>query len=161
MTETIRERYEKLRKYIGIDLLDLETDFMRVPHLFDEMSELCALSTQMVNIAKHNLDVATANASMRIREPLLGAPQTQIDRELKIMVPLQPEVIAARTALNEALYEADHCDKLFTTLKEQSRLLGKAADMANSGYLNPQALHEKRREEYHAARSERVKRPRE
>jgi hypothetical protein len=136
------ERYERLRRYVGLDLLDIEGMFMQTPRLVEDAAELAARADQAENIAKHNYDLAVAEASDRIRQPWVvqNTAQGRIDSELKIMVPMCPDVVEARRTHTNSIYFAKACEGLFTTLKEQSRLLGKAADMVNSGYIKPSTL---------------------
>ena len=144
-------------------MLDLEGDFTKTPRILEEVAELAARAEEAKNIAKHNLDIAVAEASDRIRQPWLaqGAAQTRIDSDLRILVPLAPEVRAAREDYTATIRDADLCAGLFTTIKDQSRLLGKAADMLCSGYINPATLNDQRRAEIRRATNaqERVRRP--
>jgi hypothetical protein len=162
----IIERYDRLKQYLGIDMLDLEHSFMVTPRVLEDVGELAALADQIKNIAKHQLDIAMSTAANRIREPWVASntAQTRIDSELRIMVPLAPEVIEARDKFNRTIYEAECCASLFTSLKEQSRLLGKAADLLTTGFIKPSALSDRRREEYRRSadqqnESDRVRRP--
>jgi hypothetical protein len=94
---------------------------------------------------------------MRIREvPVNGKEPSQA--RIDSMVPLDPEVVAAKTAVATATYAADVCTKLHKSFESQARLLSKVSDLHASGYFVPPmtpALHNQRRAEMRDAHVER------
>jgi hypothetical protein len=153
MADDLIERYERLRDRIGIDLLDMEHMFQMTPQTLQQAGELAAAADLDLMIAKHNRDIAVATTASRIREA--GGPDrpvTRLELDLKTMVPLDPDVRTAQQAVWEATYVSDLCTALFKVWDTQSRLLGKAADMVNSGYIAPHALDAAMRSEISSAR---------
>jgi len=140
----ILERYKKLSQYVGLNLLDLEHCFQVTPNAIQEAGELVAAADMIRDQAKNAVLVAMAEAGERMRLVLVGGKepsQVKIDS----MMPLDPEVQAAKQVVSTSTYEADLCAALFRALETQARLLGKAADMVVSGYLTPTALNDQRR----------------
>jgi len=156
-SKSILDRYERLTRYVGLDLLDMEEMFMRTPRIHQEAGELAVQAEQAKAIAKHNVELAIASAAAELREIPVDGPRgrgTPSEARIDSMVVLDETVRQAQEALITATAEAGVCTVLYRTLGEQSRLLAKAADMVTSGYLNPVALHDQRRAEYRRARAE-------
>ena len=153
MSNEILERYERLRQYLGLDIRDLENQFIRVPRIQQEAAELAAAANQVVEFAKYNLKLAEAQAAAHIREvPVHGKEPSQA--RIDSMVPLDPEVQAAQKAVIVATNEAQHCSGLVKSFDSQSWLLRKASDLASTGYFSPSQLREQRRQELRDANRE-------
>ena len=160
VTDTIMERYERLSQYLGLDIRDLEKEFIRVPRIQQEAAELAAAAAQVVEYAKYNIRVAEAEAAARIREiPVHGKEPSQA--RIDSMLPLDPEVQAAHKALIVATNEAVHCSGLAKSFDSQSWLLRKASDLASTGYFQPPWQIDQRRQELRDANAERNRQRRE
>jgi hypothetical protein len=149
--DTILTRYQRLSKYVGLDLLDLERCFMVTPNALQEAGELVAAADQVKNETRDVLAVAVAAAADRQRQVLIGGKEPSQAR-IDSLIPLDRDVMIAKKALSDATYEADLCQVLFRSLEVQSRLLGKAADMVVAGYLSPTVLQDQARAGLRAAR---------
>jgi hypothetical protein len=147
-------RYNELRHYLGLELLDmleLERAYMQTPRIIEEAGQLAASADKTENDAKHNLDIAKAAAGERIRSiPVAGREPSEA--RVTSLLPLEPDVQEARNILDQARYEAQVCESLYKALETQSRLLAKATDMVLSGYITPTAAYEDRRAEVRQAR---------
>jgi hypothetical protein len=147
----IIKRYYQLRTYLGINLLDLDRAYMETPRIIQDAVELAAEAAANENSADHILDVLMSEASSRIRAvPVAGKEPSEA--RIKSLLPLEQDVMDARTALEKARYEAQLCTGLFRSFESQARLLGKASDMVIAGYITPSAAINKQRDEIRQAR---------
>lgn len=147
------DRYYELRQHLGIDLLDLEHAFMVTPRVIQDAAELAAKADNVKNVAKHTLDIVKAEAGERIRSPARPGGRDLSEARVAAVLPLDPQVQEARRLYDNATYEADLCTALHQSLRDQSFLLSKTAEMVIAGFISPTTAHEHRREEIVAARA--------
>lgn len=150
MSELI-DHFERLRRYLTTDPLDIENTFATTPMIMQEAGELAARAIRIRDTAKDNIGVAEANATDRLRKILVNGKEPAQNR-IDSMLPKDEEVQQAKEAHRAAAYDAHICQTLCESLKSQSMTSYKVADLVVSGYFQPSALAARRREGLHAAR---------
>src|SRR5262245_50423341 len=108
----------RLREHLGIDMMALEEAFMTTPTILQSAGELVAEADQAENIAKHELEVAKAEASERIRQ--IPADQRWSEARIASMIPLDRDVRTAQRLFDTARFEAQICETLYKSLDVQS-----------------------------------------
>jgi hypothetical protein len=147
------KKYYALRAYLGINLIDLDKMYTETPRILQDAVELAAEADFDEMVARHTYDVIKAEASDRIRSVLVAGKEPS-EARIDKLIPLEQDVQNARVVLNKAQRDAQVCTGLYRSLDMQSRLLGKASDMINSGFISPSAAYDERRRELRKARLE-------
>jgi len=144
--------YLSLRAQLGIDLLALDDELMKMPQLVQDAAELAAEANDDANAAALAYEVCKAEAGLRIRE---SAPHSERVTEASIerQLPLDPEVQDARVAADQAKTYAGLVHALVQSLRTKSTLLQKASELVIAGYITPNAAYQRRREEMAAQRN--------
>jgi hypothetical protein len=142
------QKYYKLRRHLGVDLIELDHAFMVTPTILQDVGELAAEANRDEAVAKHNLDIAKGEAAERLRATRVGISEAR----LSTMVPLDDDVKSARQAVELAMFESSICTALYKSFEAQWRMVNKAADMIIAGYVNPEQAHMQRRAEINQAR---------
>jgi hypothetical protein len=141
----IHRRYYELREFLGIDTNDLDRAFMHTPRIMQDASELAADANAHENALQHMYEIIKAEASKRIRSVMVAGKEPS-EARIVALLPLEPEVQAARTELIEAKRDAHVCSDLHRSFDAQSRLIGKAADMRTTDYIAPSAAYQTRKD---------------
>lgn len=145
--------YERLRQYVGIDVLNIEGGFITTPMVLLQAGELASKALGIRDRAKQQLELAEAHAAQAIRSvPVQGKEPSQ--NRIDSMVPLDDDVQTAKTAYNQAAEHARTWENLHDSLKTQSMLMHKVADLTTTGYFNPKVLNDKAREAIRQAKIE-------
>ena len=161
MSDILDQHAKLSRDLAAIDFfLDIEGAYMRMAPLMQQAGELAARAAMVQNIAKHNLDVITAEAADRLRQSLPAGRGGEVSQaKIDSMVPLDVDVQAAEREHITAQFEAALCERLWRSWEAQSRLLQKASDMQGSALLTPSPLTKQRRERMHELRTAGTKPP--
>lgn len=149
----LMEEYNRLRFYLGIDLMDLEQAFMTTPRILQDAGELAAAADAVENLTKHALEVTRAETADRLRQSASASSGRELsEARINSLLPLHEEVREAVRAYDDAIRQAQICQALYKSLEVQSRLLTKAADMLISGFITPTSIHDARRAEINRVR---------
>lgn len=148
---TILEEHERLRQFLAKDPLDIERSFMTVPMIQQEAGELAARAIRVLDVAENNVKIARANVADRIRQILVHGKEPSQAR-IDSMLPKDEEVQQAEQVCRDAKYEASICRTLCESLKSQSMMMHKVADLVTAGFFQPSVLTDRAREEMRRAR---------
>ena len=128
--------YERLKARLSIDLLRVSQEVSESPAVLQECVEL-AIAVECEELAARlALDVITAEAAARLREPEEGRKarsETQIASELAMLEDVQ----AARAAYDQSKLDSKRFNSLVASMRDKVRLVGKAADMTVAGFVAP------------------------
>lgn len=147
--------YQRLRKKLTLDPLELDQELIELPMLVMEAAEEAAEALSKRDRAKNGLDIAMAVAADHLRrEPILdakGGVKTRSEAQIATEVALYESVQNAQedvedTKLNLALWQA-----LVNALQTKRDSLKKYSDLTLAGFLSPNAALDQRRTDIRAA----------
>ena len=143
MIELQRKKYDELRAKLQIDILRIGDELIAMPALVQETAELAAVIGAEEHGCRLALDIISAEAASRLREPEDGKKaksETQIASELIS----QGDVQDARQAYDSAKLDAAQANALHNSMREKVRLLGKACDLVVAGFITPSSYSPRR-----------------
>lgn len=142
------ERYKELKQHLRIDKLRLDDELMECPVYLQAASEYAVEAMGLRDVAKHELDVATANEArlMRIADDKIS------EAKITNQMPLRPKVQEAQRKLDDCKLDAGHWSALAESMREKASLLRRMAELIVSGYLTQTSAYDERREEMAEAR---------
>ena len=157
MTTTLGGTYARLRAALAVDMLRFDQELVEIPQLIQEAAEEAANAAAKRDAAKHQRDMAIADASYTMRN-IEGKPpsETQIASEVTIVA----EVQEAREAYIEAERIADTWRALVEALKNKKEILRTLSDQMMAGFLSPTSIVKDARKEMASTRQETISRRR-
>jgi hypothetical protein len=134
--------YERLKACLPVDLVEIDKDLIEMPVIAQEAAELAATMMNCVATAKHELEIAGAEARSVIRVRLLvnGKPpsETRVDSE----VPLDEVVQMRRRELDALEYKYRLASDLARSMQKKSDQIGNATSMILKGFMTPNSVYE-------------------
>jgi hypothetical protein len=147
------KRYAEVKRQLTIDPMALDDELMRYPMVLQEATEAAADAGMVRDAAKHEYDVAEADAAYRIRSIVDDAGKSPSEARVTTLVPLDAQVRLARQTLDECNHDLGYWRGLVDALREKGGALKKIAELTMAGYLAPNAAYVNRREEINRGRT--------
>jgi hypothetical protein len=135
------EKYRWLKQQRQLELLDLETEVMRMPVLLQECGELTAIAIEIRESAKDEVEKVKAKVGADLRDG--NRSETAIDK----MIPLDPRYTEAQAVLSETRLDASLWQSLMESLRTKSSGMRVAADLIGVGFITQASIMQKRRRE--------------
>lgn len=163
-TVTNGESYERLKRKLALDPMELDQELIELPGLILEASECTADALASRDRAKNELDLAMAEAADHLRrQPVSdgkGGTKTRSEAQITTEVPLFESVVKATTELEFAKHSLALWQAMVDAMRAKKDALKTFSDLTISGYLSPNAALDHRRAEIRHASKDGVKRRR-
>lgn len=137
-------KYDELNAALKIDILRIDQELIVMAQRIQAASELSIDASDDEHAAKMAYDIATAEASARLRSVVSAAGKPRSEAQIATEVPLDEMVQAARAELDMARNTASKAKALASSMMEKSQLVRKACDMIVAGFITPSSFSPKR-----------------
>lgn len=139
--------YDRLQQALAIDTMRLDEELVAMPQLIEDVGESTASAIFWRDVCKQALDVEIAKAAHYIREIGQSGGKKPPEDQIKTEVMLDKSVIEAMTTYEDAKYTLARWQALSDALKTKASSIKVICELVISGYLTPNAIHERRRQE--------------
>jgi hypothetical protein len=154
MTQDELNAYERLRAELPIDELNLDGELRRLPFLQMEAVEYSTAAKQRMDLADFHYDVQHADAMATLRETIIAERTTKPPSQdfLKAEVLLYQEVRDSKEAFLDAARDYGLWAGLSNAIRTKSTSITTISDLLKTGYMTPESVHAKRRDQVIAHR---------
>lgn len=146
------KEFAVIKQSLTIDMLLIDEDLIRHPMLMQEAAECTAAVIRVRDAVKNELDVETARAASRLREPT-ETEKAPSETKIASLVILDKNVIKKRAEYDDTRYDAALWQGLAEAVKEKGSSLKRISELIIAGYLAPDKV---RREQLSERRRERL-----
>jgi len=147
MTPQELSSYEDLSAKLAIDQLRLDEEVISLPPLLWEVNEHTAASIWVKDAAQLALKMKIAEISHAIREAAAAANKRTTEAQIDAEITLHPQVHKAQIEFEDAKYDVGRWQALSEAVRNKGYALKSLSDLVISGYLTPNALIDKRKQE--------------